>query len=100
MAQSEQKGRGILNTLLVVMIGQVGCLTLVIILAAVFGGLWLDKTFGTKPIFTLVLLFAGIPVSVFVMLMVARRTLARLKDNAEDESKTSSEEADFGKRNT
>ena len=90
MAQSEQKGRGILNTLLVVMIGQVGCLTLVIILASVFGGLWLDNTFGTKQIFTLVLLFAGIPVSVFVMLTVARKTLARLKDKAENESNTSS----------
>lgn len=90
MAQSEQKGRSILNNLLVVLIGQVGCLTLVIILASVFGGLWLDKTFGTKPIFTLVLLFAGIPVSVLVMLTVARRTLARLKDKAENESKTSS----------
>ena len=90
MAQSEQKGRGILNTLLVVMIGQVGCLTLVIILASVFGGLWLDKTFGTKPVFTMVLLLAGIPVSVFVMLTVARKTLARLKDKAENESKTSS----------
>ena len=89
MAQSEQKGRGILNTLLVVMIGQVGCLTLVIILASVFGGLWLDKTFGTKPIFTLVLLFAGIPASVFAMLTVARKTLARLQDKAENESKTS-----------
>jgi len=43
MAQSGQKGRSILNTLLVVMIGQVGCLTLVIILASVFGGLWLDS---------------------------------------------------------
>ena len=90
MAQSEQKGRSILNTLLIVMIGQVGCLTLVIILASVFGGLWLDNTFGTKPIFTLVLLFAGIPVSVFVMLTVARKTLARLKDKAENESKSSS----------
>ena len=90
MAQSEQKGRGILNTLLVVMIGQVGCLTLVIILASVFGGLWLDNTFGTKPIFTLVLLFAGIPVSVLVMLTVARKTLARLNAKAENESKTSS----------
>ena len=90
MAQSEQKGRGILNTLLVVLIGQVGCLTLVIILASVFGGLWLDKTFGTKPVFTMVLLLAGIPGSVFVMLTVARKTLARLKDKAENESKTSS----------
>ena len=90
MTQSEQKGRSILNTLLIVLIGQVGCLTLVIILASVFGGLWLDETFDTKPVFTLALLFAGIPVSVFVMLAVARKTLARLKDKAENESKSSS----------
>ncbi len=91
MAQSEQKGRSILTTLLIVMVGQVGCLTLVIILASVFGGLWLDEMFNTKPVFTLALLFAGIPVSVLVMLAVARRTLARLKDQAEaeNESKTS-----------
>lgn len=88
MAQSEQKGRRILNTLLVVMIGQVGCLTLIIILASVFGGLWLDRTFGTKPVFTLALLFAGIPVSVLVMLVVARRTLARLKEEAETSKDT------------
>jgi len=86
MAQSEQKGRGILTNLLIVLVGQVGCLTLVIILASVFGGLWLDKIFGTKPVITLVLLFAGIPLSVLVMLSVARRTLARLKDKAEKDS--------------
>ncbi len=85
MAQSDQRGRSILNTLLIVMVGQVGCLTLIIILASVFGGLWLDKTFDTKPVFTLALLFAGIPVSVLVMLVVARRTLTRLKDQAEKE---------------
>ena len=83
MAQSEQKGRGILSTLLIVMVGQVGCLTLIIIIASVFGGLWLDKTFGTKPVFTLVLLLAGIPVSVLVMIALSRRTLARLKDQVE-----------------
>jgi hypothetical protein len=90
MAQSEQKGRKILSTLLIVMVGQVGCLTLVIILASVFGGLWLDNTFGTKPVFTLVLLFAGIPISVLVMLVVARKTLARLKDQAEKDTDISS----------
>ena len=90
MAQSGQKGRSILNSLLIVMIGQVGCLTLVIILASVFGGLWLDRTFGTKPVFTLVLLLAGVPISVFVMLVVARRTLARLKDKAEEDTDSSS----------
>ena len=90
MAQSEQKGRSILNSLLIVMIGQVGCLTLIIILASVFGGLWLDKTFGTKPVFTLTLLIAGVPMSVIVMLIVARRTLARLKEQAEKDTDSSS----------
>ena len=88
MAQSEQKGRSILTNLLIVLVGQVGCLTLVVILASVFGGLWLDKTFNTKPVFTLALLLAGIPVSVFVMLAVARRTLARLKEKADKDSET------------
>jgi F0F1-type ATP synthase assembly protein I len=90
MAQSEKKGRSILSTLLIVMIGQVGCLTLIIILASVFGGLWLDNLFGTKPVITLALLFAGIPVSVIVMLVVARRTLARLQEKAEKDSDISS----------
>lgn len=88
MAQSEQKGRSILTNLLIVLVGQVGCLTLVIILASVFGGLWLDKIFNTKPVITLVLLLAGIPVSVLVMLAVARRTLARLKEKADKDSET------------
>ncbi len=87
MAQSEQKGRNILNTLLVVMIGQVGCLTLVVILASVFLGLWLDGMFGTKPMFTLILLFAGIPLSVLLMLFVSRRTLARLQEKNDTKEK-------------
>jgi F0F1-type ATP synthase assembly protein I len=90
MTQSEKKGRSILNTLLIVMIGQVGCLTLAIILVSVLGGLWLDNTLGTKPVFTLALLIGGIPVSVIVMLTVARRTLARLQEKAEKESESSS----------
>ena len=87
MAQSEQKGRNILNTLLVVVIGQVGCLTLVVILASVFLGLWLDSTFGTKPMFTLILLFAGIPLSVVLMLFVSRRTLAKLQEKENTKEK-------------
>lgn len=92
MAQSEpdQKRRNMVNTLLIVVIGQVGCLTLAVILASVFGGLWLDNQFGTKPVFTLVLLFAGIPLSVFLMLYVSRKALARLKEKYETEEKNTS----------
>jgi len=90
MTQSEQKGRSALTNLLIVLIGPMGCLTLVIVLASVFGGLWLDKIFDTKPVITLALLFAGIPVSVLLMLNVGRKTLARMKDDLEKESDTSS----------
>lgn len=92
MTQSDpdQKRRNLLQTLLIVVIGQVGCLTFAVILASVLGGLWLDNHFGTKPVFTLVLLFAGIPLSVVLMLFVSRRALERLKGNLEaDENNTS-----------
>ena len=87
MAQSDDNRQNMVSTLLIVVIGQVGCLTLAVILASVFGGLWLDNTFGTKPVFTLVLLFAGIPLSVFLMLYVSRKALTRLKDKYETEEK-------------
>ncbi len=79
MEQSDKNPRNIFNTIVIVLIGQVGCLTTLIVLASVFGGLWLDQHFGTKPLFTLILLIAGIPISVLLMLLISRRTLARLK---------------------
>jgi len=71
------------NTLLIVMIGQVGCLSLVIILLSVLGGLWLDNILGTKPLITLVFLLAGIPLSVILMVYVGRRTVAKIKSQSE-----------------
>ena len=69
------------NLTLASITAQVGCLTLVIILAAVFGGLWLDAHYQTKPWFTLGLLIISIPVSLTVMFFVFRLTLNKLKDN-------------------
>ncbi len=83
MNQTDDKGRSAINTVLIAMVGQVGCLTLVVILISVFGGLWLDRYFGTRPWITLALLFAGIPLSIVLMLTVARRTIAKIKSNAE-----------------
>jgi len=92
MTQSDQekKRNNLVQTLLVVVIGQVGCITLAVVLASVFGGLWLDNQFGTRPTFTLVFLFAGIPISVFLMLTLSRRALARLKDKFETENNNTS----------
>ncbi len=79
MAQSDDGKQTISNSFLIVLITQVGCLTLLIILASLGAGVWLDKTLGTRPLFTLVLLLAGTPLSVIVMLLVARRTIAKIK---------------------
>jgi F0F1-type ATP synthase assembly protein I len=78
MAQSESDRHGVLRNLLIVLVGQVGCITLVVILVSVQVGLWMDAHFNTRPLYTLILLFAGIPLSVLLMLLVARKALARL----------------------
>ncbi|NPV75837.1 MAG: AtpZ/AtpI family protein [Anaerolineae bacterium] len=69
----------VVNVTLAIVAGQVGFLTLVIVLAAVLGGLWLDNRFQTRPIITLILLIASIPISVFSMLAVVRGAVARIK---------------------
>ncbi|HTP03151.1 MAG TPA: AtpZ/AtpI family protein [Anaerolineales bacterium] len=79
MAQSNGNRPQGLNTLLIVLVGQMGCLTLIVIGLTVGLGMWLDSIFGTKPIFTLVLLLAGIPVSVLLMVFVGRRSLERFR---------------------
>jgi len=84
MAQSDPNWKNILNTVLIVMVGQVGCLTLLIILAAVFGGMWLDQRFDTKPYITITLLLAGIPLSIFSMLFFTRRAISKIKSNTGD----------------
>ncbi len=68
-----------MNVTLAVVAGQVGCLTLLIVLAAVLGGLWLDQRFQTKPILTIVLLVVSIPISLLVMLGVVRSATRRIK---------------------
>lgn len=53
--------------------GEVGCLTLVIVLAAVFGGLWFDNLLGTKPLITVILVIGSIPISLFLTYWIAIR---------------------------
>lgn len=50
---------------------QIGCLTVVIILLALGAGIWLDSRLGTKPWFTLGLVLASIPVSLYMVVRMA-----------------------------
>jgi MFS-type transporter involved in bile tolerance (Atg22 family) len=72
----------VFNLTLAALAGQVGCLTLIIILGAVFGGLYLDQHFGSRPMFTLILVIGSIPISLVVMFFVSRAAIRRIKTQA------------------
>lgn len=65
--------------LIAAMVGQVGLITLIIVLAAVLGGRALDASLGTGPWFTIGLVLVSIPVSLLLMIFVARKTVGRIK---------------------
>ncbi len=85
-----------LNLTLAGAAGQVGCITLVIVLVAVLGGLWLDGQFHTRPVFTLALLVASIPVSLLAMLYIVRLVTSKIKAGPPAKGKTD-EEVGIGK---
>lgn len=82
------------NMLLAALLGQIGVLTLAIVLAAAFGGLALDAKLGTKPWFTIGLLIASIPVSLLLMIWIARKTITKIKAT---NSATAEKEETIGK---
>jgi hypothetical protein len=83
MSQPDDEGkdrlRYALNLTLASVAGQVGCLTLLVIFMALFAGLWLDKSFGTKPLFTILLLIGSVPVTLFLMFRIVRAATDRIK---------------------
>ncbi|MEX1247282.1 MAG: hypothetical protein WEA61_02270 [Anaerolineales bacterium] len=82
-----------MNMTLAAVIGQVGCLTVFIVLAALLGGLWLDSQFQTRPIFVIGLLLASVPVTLILMFWVVRKATARMQS---DNSSKYSEDPDLG----
>lgn len=51
--------------------GEVAGLTLIIVFAAVFGGLFLDKLLGTKPMLTITFVLGSAPLALFITYRVA-----------------------------
>jgi hypothetical protein len=75
--------------------GQVGCLTIVFIGAALLAGMWLDNLLDTRPLFIVGLLLASVPVTLIAMFWVVRQATSRIKpDNAAQQQVT--EESDRG----
>jgi F0F1-type ATP synthase assembly protein I len=65
-------------------VGQIGCLTLILIGAALGAGILLDRFLETKPIFTILFLVGSMPVNLFVtvrLTLAAAARAQRLTDN-------------------
>ena len=84
MSQPENRSNNRFNTILATVVGQVGCLTPLILLGALFAGLWLDRQFDTKPLFTILFIVGSAPVSVFVLYRIVRMATAKLKTDNQD----------------
>jgi F0F1-type ATP synthase assembly protein I len=79
MSQPETRSNSRFNTILATVVGQVGCLTPIILLGALFVGLWLDRQFETKPLFTILFIVGSAPVSVYVLYRIVRSATDKLK---------------------
>lgn len=86
-----------LNLALAAVTGQVGCLTIIIVLAALFGGLWLDNHFATeRPVFTIGLMIASIPVSLAAIFWVVMKVTSRIKTVEKKKPENQEEDIDLG----
>ena len=91
-ASDKDRAKQALRMTLAGVVGQVGCLTLVIIAVALAAGLWLDSQFGTKPILTLVLLLASVPVTLFLMFRIVLSLAPKINLTAEELTKGTQQE--------
>ena len=94
---SGNRKQSAMNLTLAAVVGQVGCLTTVIIVAALFLGLWLDSRLDTKPMFTFGAVIASMPVSLVLMVFLTRSITARIKTQDQLDSQTSEEEGGVNK---
>ncbi|MGD0750250.1 MAG: AtpZ/AtpI family protein [Anaerolineales bacterium] len=72
-------------------------LTLVIIFVALFAGILLDKFLNSKPLFTVILTIASIPLTIFSTFRVVKAASSRIQPAAKKE--TSEEEPHRGENN-
>jgi F0F1-type ATP synthase assembly protein I len=59
-------------------LAQVGLLSLGVIIFALFGGMFLDRLLDTRPLFTVLLLVASFPASMYIIYRVALSAVAKI----------------------
>ncbi len=72
-------------------VGQVGCMILLIILGTLLLGLALDEAFGTRPTFVFIMLLASIPISIASIFIYTRFKTKNLHGNTRTKEEDISE---------
>ena len=81
------------TALLASIVGQIGCITVIIIALALGGGILLDRFLDTRPIFTILFIVGSVPITLFVTVRVSLMAAARAqKMEAAKKSKQAAEE--------
>ncbi len=73
------------NLALAAMMSQVGCVTVVIVVGALLGGLWVDSRFDTRPLFTIIFVLLSVPVSMYSLVRVALSPAAQFQEEIKKE---------------
>ncbi len=72
-------------------IGQVGCLILLVILGTVLLGLGLDEALGTQPAFVFVMLLVSVPLSIWTIYAYTRYKAKQLQGTTKQKEEDISE---------
>ncbi len=80
MDQPNGKGQDEFRTAVTMTVVWVAGLTLVVIFGALFAGLLLDKVLNSKPLFTILLIVASIPLTIFLTFRVVKAASSRLQN--------------------
>jgi F0F1-type ATP synthase assembly protein I len=86
----DKKGQDEFRAAVTMTVVWVAGLTLVTIFVALFAGILLDKFLNSKPLFTILLMVASIPLTIYLTVRVVRRATSRLqpatnRENPEEE---------------
>ncbi|MDX9991969.1 MAG: AtpZ/AtpI family protein [Anaerolineales bacterium] len=92
MSQPTNQNNNAFNMTLATVVGQVGCLTPIILIAALFAGLWLDRVLETRPLFTIIFIVISAPAAVVALVYIVRKATDRLKPVSTNEAKSLEEE--------
>jgi F0F1-type ATP synthase assembly protein I len=73
------EGRDEFRTAVTTTVVLVAGLTLVVIFVGLFAGILLDRVFNSKPLFTVVLIIASVPVTILLTLRVVKIATRRIQ---------------------